>query len=98
MKNVEPIYIEDINFFLLSKIISELGILKDRGLKAEALASAAQMSGMKDHDQTEQVLEHFGMAENETELVGDRAKIALDEFIHTQKIPQKIIQDIKKCM
>lgn len=98
MKGVDPLYIEDTNFYLLSKIIAELGVLKDRALKAEALISAAQMSGMKDHDQTEQILEHFGMAENEVELAADKAREIADVFFHSQKIPHKIIQDLKKCI
>ena len=98
MKGVEPLYIEDINFFFLSKIIEELGVLKDRALKAEALISAAQMSGMKDHDQTEQILEHFGMTIHETRDVAAKAHDVCTHFFETLDIPKKIIQDIKKSI
>lgn len=91
IKGIKSIYITDENFYALSWLINELGILKDEGLKLHEVESAAKASALKDKATLK-----TNLSENlrPYSVLCSEAEQTLRKFIFQKNVFEKIKRDL----
>lgn len=96
--NIQPIFIQDQYFYALSWVISETGILKDEGLRNEAIEAAVQHTGVQLIEVTDILNIREDKNESSKEEICAKAKIIADTFMYKDMVMEKIKRDIYRGM
>lgn len=91
IKGIKSIYITDENFYALSWLINELGILKDEGLKLHEIEIAVKASSLKDKATLK-----TNLSQNlrPYSALCSHAEQTLREFIFEKKVFEKMKRDL----
>lgn len=93
VKGIKSIYIQSDNFYALSWIINELGILKDEGLRVHSVGDILKKSDIKDKNAIKKTLLNNCRSIN---VLCETAEKIVDEFIYTNGVLDKIERDLKR--
>ncbi len=94
-QNFNSLIIDSANFYALSWIISELGKLKDQGLKTKAIKEAISACKIVNKEQIKLIRETYSVPETSLIEIPKQAKLILDTFFLKDQIGQKIITNLE---
>jgi len=94
-QNFNSLIIDAANFYALSWIISELGKLKDQGIKTKAINEAILTCDIVNKEQIKLIRETYSCPEKSLIEVSKKAKLILDTFFLKDEIVQKIITNLE---
>jgi hypothetical protein len=84
------IYFNRNAFYALNYTIARLGVIKDKALAIEALASSIKKTGLADESYTETALKQLGVAYTEKDLLQEAHRL-LEKFFISFKIHEKLL-------
>ncbi|MBA3649808.1 MAG: hypothetical protein H0W62_14905 [Chitinophagales bacterium] len=98
-EDVSPIYIEAPNFYALSWLINELGVLKDDGLRIHTLKAAAEETKFSNDLTFESLLKQLPVKSKCTiDEIVRKAEIITDKFIKEDSLLKLIGRDIRNSV